>query len=232
MLKMEDTVMFNGDPYKNNRIWKITKLHEDGKFATIQTNDMTGFSNPDDLIRVVNRADLQKMDALYQMSPESMPGGNKQQMPGQMPQRMFGQMSGQMPQQMPGQMPQQMQGGNLQMFDQMPQQMFGQMPHQMQPPISINLVNGNNNKTVEPTFAGGAYAGTTLSDGTSFGNSSSDGNPSYDGTSSGGTSFDAAPDIDSFLSKPMIRGGNNKVESDTPLNSLGNGKVSFVVKKV
>ena len=246
MLKLEDTVMFNGDPYKNNRVWKITKLHEDGKFATIQTDDMTGFSNPDDLIRVVNRADLQKMDALYQMSPdvspESMSGGN----PGQMPQ----QMPGQMHQQMPGQM----QGGNLQMFGQIPQQMLGQMPHQMlgqmphqiPPPISINLVNGNNNKTVEPTFAGGAFAGGAYAggnsfDGTSFGNPSSGGtsfgNPSSGGTSFGGTSFDgtsfdAAPDIDSFLSKPMIRGGNSATESDAPLDSLGNGKVSFVVKKV
>jgi len=151
---------------------------------------------------------------------------------------------------MQGQMQGQMQGGNLQMFGQIPQQMLGQMPHQMlgqiphqiPPPISINLVNGNNNKPVEPTFAGGAYAGGNSFDGTSFGNPSSGGtsfgnpssdvNPSFGNPSFGGTSFDAVPDIDSFLSKPMIRGGNSATESDAPLNSLGNGKVSFVVKKV
>jgi DNA-directed RNA polymerase II subunit RPB2 len=123
-LNIGDSVLFNGD-FLNTRLWKINAFN--GKFATIETNNMSGINNPEDMIRVVQKADLQKADALYPLSPDFSPpsssgGGHQpqQQMPHQQMQ----------PQQMLGQM--------------MPQQMYGGA---MPPAVNINLVNGNNNKT-------------------------------------------------------------------------------------
>jgi hypothetical protein len=188
-----DIVMFNGDPYKNNRLWKITNEHEDGKFVTIQTNDMAGFNstgyfNPNDLIRVVNRADLQKTTELYQMSPEDY-------------------------QRSPDMSPPSMGGGGQQPMVQQP--MF-----QQPPPININLVNGNNNKT-EPIVTSGGSNGMPLNEMPTTANN----------VQSVGNIQTVIPDIDSFLSKPMINRPTQEGGSNA-LDSLGNGKVSFVVKKI
>jgi hypothetical protein len=196
VLKMGDIVMFNGDPYKNNRLWKITNEHEDGKFVTIQTNDSTGFNstgyfNPNDLIRVVNRADLQKTTELYQMSPEDYPRS-------------------------PDMSPPSMGGGGQQPMVQQP--MF-----QQPPPININLVNGNNNKT-EPIVTSGGSNGMPLNEMPTTANMQSAGNIQT-------AVNNAVPDIDSFLSKPMINRPTQEGGSNA-LDSLGNGKVSFVVKKI
>lgn len=209
VLKTGDIVMFNGDPYKNNRLWKITNEHEDGKFVTIQTNDMSGFNttgyfNPNDLIRVVNRADLQKTDELYQMSPEDYP-----------------------------QSPPSMGGGGQPMV---------QQPMFQQPmPINIHLVNGNNNKS-EPVLTSGGGNGMPTNGMPTNGNGMpTNGMPTTSNIDPISNMHSAIPDIDSFLSKPMIRGsgqggsgqgGSEQGGGNNALDSLGNGKVSFVVKKI
>ena len=207
VLKTGDIVMFNGDPYKNNRLWKITNEHEDGKFVTIQTNDLTGFNstgyfNPNDLIRVVNRADLQKTTELYQMSPEDYPRS-------------------------PDMSPPSMGGGGQTQGHQQP--MF-----QQPPPINIHLVNGDNNKT-EPIITSGGGNGMPLN-GMPLNGMPLNGNTMQNTGNMQPAVNNAIPDIDSFLSKPMInrtsQGGSSQEEGSNALETLGNGKVSFVVKKI
>jgi hypothetical protein len=120
-------------------------------------------------------------------------------------------------------------GGGGQMQGQQP--MF-QQPMFPQPPINIHLVNGNNNRTEPVVTSGGSGNGIPSQGNTQFAvNSQSAGNmSSIENTQS------TIPDIDSFLSKPMInrsnQGGSRQEDSNDALDSLGNGKVSFVVKKI
>jgi hypothetical protein len=158
---------------------------------------------------VVNRADLQKTDELYQMSPEDYP-----------------------------QSPPSMGGGGQPMV---------QQPMFQQPmPINIHLVNGNNNKS-EPVLTSGGGNGMPTNGMLSNGNGMpTNGMPTTSNIDPISNMQSAIPDIDSFLSKPMIRGsgqggsgqggsgqgGSEQGGGNNALDSLGNGKVSFVVKKI
>ena len=111
------------------------------------------------------------------------------------------------------------------------QQMIQQPMFQQPPPININLVNGNNNKT-EPVVTSGGNGMPLNGNGMQLnGNAMQNaGNIQTAGNIQNAVD-NTVPDIDSFLSKPMINrpiqeGGSNALET------LGNGKVSFVVKKI
>ena len=104
------------------------------------------------------------------------------------------------------------------------QQMVQQPMFQQPPPINIHLVNGDNNKT-EPIITSGGGNGMPIN-----------GMPTTANMQNTGNIQPAIPDIDSFLSKPMInrtsQGGSSQEEGSNALETLGNGKVSFVVKKI
>ena len=187
-LKVGDTVLFNGD-FLRSRLWKITGFN--GKFATIYTDNNTGLNDPEDMIRVVQKADLQKTEELYPLAQNAlMSGGMNTSQLGlpimNAPQIGIGpSVIGQIPGQ---------------------SQMFGGAAA-APPPINIHLVNGDNNKTVESAPPVQAQAQVQAQAPTQ----------NYE--------------EDDVFSKPMIRGGNNVAESET-LETLGNGKGSFVVKKI
>jgi hypothetical protein len=77
------------------------------------------------------------------------------------------------------------------------------------PPINIHLVNGNNNKTESTPLVQAPTQASTQSP----------------------TQAPAQTSEDDVFSKPMIRGSNNVAESEA-LETLGNGKGSFIVKKI
>ena len=199
--------MFNGDNLRE-RIWKIININ--GNFSTISTDNNANLESLEDMIRQVQTEDLKKIADLYplaqdifnpifnpvmingssQMTGASMMGGSS------MNQLLMNGASSMNQSQMIGALP--MNGSP---------QMYGGA----QPPININLVNGNNNKTTEPVQTGGQG--------------------------------------EDMFSRPMIRGANggstnsnnnveksvsfqDSAEQSNALDSLGNGKVNFIVKKI
>jgi DNA-directed RNA polymerase II subunit RPB2 len=207
-LKIGDKVHFNGD-FLRTRVWEVTNLN--GNFATINTTDKTGLDDPEDMINVVQQTDLQKIEDLYPMS--SMMGGYKKPdsafMMNSMMDHMTNPMLNSSQQMMAAQMI-----GDANMVGALP---IGALPvggmnmPAQNPPININLVTGNNNKVT----------------------------PSEN-------SQQQQQQSDIFQSKPMIRmGGNssannivntvsdNVSDNDTnTLDTLGNGKKGFIVKKI
>jgi hypothetical protein len=210
-LKIGDEVLFNGDNLRE-RIWKIININ--GNFSTISTENNASLESLEDMIRVVQTGDLKKIADLYPLAQDifnpifnpGMPMGasmNQSQMNGtSMNQSM---MNG-------GSMNQSMMNGASQMIGSLP--MNGALPQMYGGalPININLVNGNNNKTTEPAIQAGGQS-------------------------------------EDMFSRPMIRGAsggagnsNNNVEKSVSyqdsaeqsnaLDSLGNGKVNFIVKKI
>ena len=206
-LKIGDEVLFNGDNLRE-RIWKIININ--GNFSTISTDNSYNLESLEDMIRVVQTGDLKKIADLYPLSQDIFnPIFNSGMINGALPNglpMMGGSPIGALP------MGASHMNGSSPMIGELPMgpssQMYGGAP----PPININLVNGNNNKTTEPAIQ-------------------------------------ADEKSEVMFSRPMIRGAGNSnsnsntnieksvsfqdsAEQSNTLDSLGNGKVNFIVKKI
>jgi hypothetical protein len=174
-----------------------------GNFSTISTDNNANLESLEDMIRVVQTGDLKKIADLFPLAQDIFnPIFNPGMINGELPNG-ASQMIGGSP---IGALPM----NQSQMIGALPMgpspQMYGGAPH----PININLVNGNNNKTTEPAIQAGGQG-------------------------------------EDMFSRPMIRSAGNSnsntnveksvsfqdnVEQSNSLDSLGNGKVNFIVKKI
>jgi hypothetical protein len=202
-LKIGDEVLFNGDNLRE-RIWKIININ--GNFSTISTDNNANLESLEDMIRVVQTGDLKKIADLFPLAQDIFNPIFNPVMP--IGASMIGgssQMNGWSQMNGASQNQSQMNGAS-QMIGASPQMYGGALP------ININLVNGNNNKTTEPAIQAGGQS-------------------------------------EDMFSRPMIRGANggagnsnnnveksvsfqDSAEQSNALDSLGNGKVNFIVKKI
>jgi hypothetical protein len=208
-LKIGDEVLFNGDNLRE-RIWKIININ--GNFSTISTDNNTNLESLEDMIRVVQTGDLKKIADLFPLAQDIFnPIFNPGMINGALPNGASQMIGGSPMMGSPiGALPMNQSQNQSQMIGALHNgpspQMYGGAPH----PININLVNGNNNKTTEPAIQAGGQS-------------------------------------EDMFSRPMIRGAGNSnsntnveksvsfqdsAEQPNSLDSLGNGKVNFIVKKI
>ena len=207
-LKIGDEVLFNGDNLRE-RIWKITNIN--GNFSTILTDNNANLESLEDMIRVVQTGDLKKIADLYPLAQDIFnPIFNPGMMGGALPNGALPNGASQMIGAPIGALPM----NQSHMIGALPiggsPQMYGGAPH----PININLVNGNNNKTTEPAIQAGGQGEDVFSRPMvrSAGNSNSNSNSNTNVEKS--VSF------------------QDSAEQSNSLDSLGNGKVNFIVKKI